>query len=520
MIDESLPTFFVKNNSKQSQISTVYHRQHGNDPEPAYSLRALDPALPTSKNRYGVALYDPYVTDVVYGEVAVVPEWTQPSLSADTIRANGGAPPPPEPILPTEFMIQLYNPDQEITVKYKAKTWNRPARWEFEMPQNTFRVPSGSSLDQMQSDPATADVTEKLRFSWRKDGKLSKDLTCLLHGKTSTIPDTRTKSREPDITVALFQGLKELTLYEPNLYRVEMEDFKGLEVVLLLATVAIKDIFFGPAKEAFHITPGGPNQIVRKPAAAAATTSASNAQPAQRNPQAATPGPSGLKTKPSPPRLSIPNSSSPAPQERRRQDELARQEEQRRAQEVSAAKQRRRDAEVDKETKRLQQIYGREEEQARMQHRTPAPSSRPHLPPRHTNPPQPYSHQYSQSSAQLSSQPRPSRHSRPHSHYPPQGAPIPTFANANNPYLHAPGRMDPRAQSSTHLMQSRPQQPWPQPRPQSTVGFYAQPTSSGALPASKPAPKVQQKKSSFFGFRRNKEETAATKLEKKRSSMF
>jgi hypothetical protein len=155
-----------------------------------------------------------------------------------------------------------------------------------------------------------------------------------------------------------------------------------------------------------------------------------------------------------------------------------------------------------------------------MQRRTPAPSSRPHLPPRHTNPSQPYSHQYSQSSAQLSSQPRPSRHSRPHSHYPPQGAPVPTFANANNPYLHAPGRMDPRAQSSTHLMQSRPQQSWPQPRPQSTVGFYAQPTSSGALPASKPAPKVQQKKSSFFGFRRNKEETAATKLEKKRSSMF
>lgn len=501
----------MKNNSKQSQISTIYHRQHGNDPEPAYSLRALDPALPTSKNRYGVALYDPYVSDVVYGEVAVVPEWTQPSLSADTIRANGGAPPPPEPILPTEFTIQLYNPDQEITVKYKAKTWNRPARWEFEMPQNTFRVPSGSSLDQMQSDPATADVTDKLRFSWRKDGKLSKDLTCLLHGKTSTIPDSRTKSREPDITVALYQGLKELTLYEPNLYRVEMEDFKGLEVVLLLATVAIKDIFFGPAKESFNITPGGPNQIVRKPAATAA---ASNTQPAQNN--QAPPGPSGpVKTRPSPPRLSIPHSSSPAPQERRRQDDLARQEEQRRAQEVTASKQRRRDAEVDKETKRLQQIYGREEEQARRQ-RTPGPASRPYLPPRHTNPPQPYSHQYSQSSVQLSSQPRPSKNSRPQSYYPPQGAPVPTFAN--NPYLHAPGRMDPRAQSSTHLMQSRP--PRQQPRPQSTVNFYAQPTSSGALPTSKPEPKVQQKKSSFFGFRRSKEETPATKLEKKRSSMF
>ncbi|CAG8892410.1 unnamed protein product [Penicillium egyptiacum] len=506
-------SFFLKNNSKQPQISTIYHSQHGNDPEPAYSLRALDPASPTSQNRYGVALYDPYVTDVVYGEVAVAPDWTQPSLSADAIRANGGSVPAPEPILPTEFTIQLYNPDQKITVKYRTKSWNKPARWEFEMPQKTFRVPSASALDQTQIDPSLADVTPKLRFSWRKDGKLSKDLTCLLHGKTSTIPDTRTKSREPDITVALFQGLKELTLYEPNLYRVEMEDFKGLEVVLLLAAVAIRDIFFGPAKEAFHITPGGPNQARKQtvgPTATAATvTPASDPRIDRKSPQTRPPGPA-MSGKPSPPRLSIPNSSSPAPQERRRQDELARQEEERRTQEVLAAEQkarRQREAEVEKETKRLQQLYGKEEEQARKQQHTPAPSSRPHLPPRHTGPPQPF-HQYSQSSFQLSSQPaaRPSYHQQ-YSH------------GANGPYLQ--GRMDPRAQSSTHLMQSRPQQPRPQPRPQSTVGFHQHPTSSGALPAaSRPTPQIEPKKSSFFGFRRHKEGNNATKLEKKRSSMF
>jgi hypothetical protein len=501
------PAFFLKNNSKQPQISTIYHRQHGNDPEPAYSLRALDPASPASQNRYGVALYDPYVTDVVYGEVAVIPEWTQPSLSADTIRANGGVAPPPEPILPNEFTIQLYNPDQTITVKYHTKTWNKPARWEFEMPQNTFRVPSGSTLDQGQIDPSIADITPKLRFSWRKDGKLSKDLTCLLHGKTSTIPDTRTKSREPDITVALFQGLKELTLYEPNLYRVEMEDFKGLEVVLLLAAVAIRDIFFGPAKEAFHIS-NNPPQIVRKPTApiaAAATPAAAKME--RKSPTAGPPG-ALMNGKPMPPRLSIPNPSSPAPQERRRQDELAKQEEERRKQELRAAEQnrRKRDAEVEKETRRLQKLYGKEEEQARKQRSTPAPSSRPYLPPRHTSPPQPYSHQYSQSSVQLSQ--GPPRHYRQQ--------PQPHVQFQNNPYQ-APGRMDPRAQSTVHL-QPRPQSRI-QPRPQSTVGFYAQPTSSGALPATKPA-QVQPKKSGFFGFRRNKEETTATKLEKKRSSMF
>ena len=50
----------------------------------------------------------------------------------------------------------------------------------------------------------------------------------------STDPTGKKKSKEPDIAVALFAGLKEITIYEPNLYRVEMEDYKGLEVVLLL----------------------------------------------------------------------------------------------------------------------------------------------------------------------------------------------------------------------------------------------------------------------------------------------
>ncbi|KAJ5089851.1 hypothetical protein N7532_008535 [Penicillium argentinense] len=518
MIDENLPTFFLKNNSQTPQQSTIYHRQHGNDPEPAYSLRYLDPATPAAQNRYGVALSDPYVPDVVYGEVAVIPEWTQPSLSADTIRANGGAPPPPEPILPTEFTIQLYNPDQKITVKHQPKTWNKPARWEFEMPQRTFRFPSASTLDRTQSDPAAADVTPKLRFSWRKDGKLSKDLSCLLHGKSSTIPDTQKKSREPDITVALFQGLRELTLYEPNLYRVEMEDFKGLEVVLLLAAVAIRDIFFGPAKEAFHITPGGPTMVNGKPQVAATAAPAAAPVPAGRKSpkvQAAGAAPNG---KPPLQKLSIPSSQSPAPQARRKQDVLA-QEEARRTQELLAAEKRaqekarqKRQAEIDGETKRLQKLYGREEQQVRTQKLQSSPSSRPNLPPRHSGPSRPYSHQYSQSYSYLPQQgpPQPPRNLRPQYS---QGAPVPTFANG--PYLNAPGR-DPRVQSSAHLTAARPQ-----PRPQSTVGFYQAPTSSGALqPGAQPGKQVQPKKSSFFGFRRNKEESSGARLDKKRSSMF
>ncbi|KAJ6127213.1 hypothetical protein N7523_002825 [Penicillium sp. IBT 18751x] len=523
MIDENLPTFFLKNNSKNPQQSTIYHRQHGNDPEPAYTLRALDPALPTTNNRYGVALYDPFISDIVYGEVAVVPEWTQPSLSADAIRANGGAPPPPEPILPNEFTIQLYNPDQEVIVRYQAKTWNRPARWEFEMPQRTFRVPSSSKLDRTQSDPSVADVTPKLRFSWRKDGKLSKDLSCLLHGKTSSMPDTRSKSKEPDITVALFQGLKELTLYEPNLYRVEMEDFKGLEVVLLLASVAIRDIFFGPAKEAFHITAAGPPAVGSRPQAAST---------GRETPKPQTAAGAALvvpNKKPSQPRLNTLNSKPPGPQARTRQDELAA-ENARRTQELLAAEKRsqqkarrQRQSEVDNETKRLQHIYGMEEQQARQQRPNPVSPPRPHLPPRHGVSSRPYAHQYSQSHSHLPSQGplQPPRQPRPHRVA--QSGPVPTLANS--PYLRGSGHMDPRAQSTTQLM-PRPQvqgSPQAQPRPQSHVGFYPTPVSSGALPAAQQSNphQVQPKKSSFFGFMRNKEESSSrNRLDKKRSSMF
>lgn len=487
------PAFFLQNNPQNPQQSTVYYRQHGNEPEPTYSLRYLDPAQPTSRNRYGAALYDPYVADIVYGEVAVIPEWTQPSLSADTIRANGGAAPLPEPILPLEFTIQLYSPDQQIIVRHHTKSWNRTAQWEFEMPQRTFRVPSASTLDRTQSDPAAADITPKLKFSWRKDGKLSKDLSCLLHGKSSTIPDTRTKSREPDITVALFQNLRELTLYEPNLYRVEMEDFKGLEVALLLAAVAIRDIFFGPAREVFHISSGGSPLPGR-----------SQASPGG-NPQ----GSAAHNGRPSPPRLTIPSSQTPNPQARRRQDELAAQEA-RRTQELLAAEERaqkkerrKREAEIEKETQRLQQLYGKEEQQVRQQKVSLDTSPRPFLPPRPSGSSRPPAHQYSQSYSHLPSQapPQPRRHSRP----------VPT--SANSPYLYAPN-VDPRTQSSTHL-QVRPQI---QPRPQSTGGF-PHPVSNGALAPGPGAAQVRPRKSSFFGLKR-KDESSGKKLEKKRSSMF
>ncbi|KAL4989975.1 hypothetical protein BDW68DRAFT_57752 [Aspergillus falconensis] len=378
MLDENLPTFYLRP-VKDSHVSTVYLLQYGNEPEPAYSLRYPEPSSPDSRNRFAVALYDPYVPDVVYGEVLIIPEWTQPTLSAEAIRQNNGVSPPPEPILPARFTIQLYNPDQQVIVHYRPKSWNSPPSWSFEMPQHSFRVPTGSTLDRIQIDPAAADTTPKLRFSWKKDGKLSKDLTCLLRGKTTAIPETKTKNKEPDITVSIFKGLRELTLYEPNLYRVEMEDFKGLEVVLMLGAITIRDVYFSNPKDAFRIS--------RQNSASVSPTS---------NSPTTTPHTNRLPTNPSglltdiPPALQPPPVSSP---QFTKQQEQARKEEERRTKRLLEEEEkvrRRRQAEVDKETRRLQKLYGEEERKARAQ----TPSLPPRQPARpqynHSRPPMPH----------------------------------------------------------------------------------------------------------------------------------
>jgi hypothetical protein len=182
------------------------------------------------------------------------PGWTQPSLSQDEIRRNGGIPPPPQPIFPTEFAIQLYNPDQQILVKQQTTKWSSTVAYEFTMPQTSFRTPSASTLDRTMIDPGANATTPHINFVWRKEGRLGKDMTCYLTGKSTDVVGKKAKkSKEPDIAVAMFSGLKEITIMEPNLYRVEMEDYKGLEVVILLGGAVIRDLFFSNPRESYHI---------------------------------------------------------------------------------------------------------------------------------------------------------------------------------------------------------------------------------------------------------------------------
>jgi hypothetical protein len=200
-------------------------------------------------------LFDSYRPDILFGEVLAKPGWSHPTLSQEEIRKNGGVPPPPQPIYPTEFAIQLYNPDTQVIVKQVTTKWSSTISWEFSIPQITFRMPSSSDLDRTQTDPGADANTPRVNFAWRKEGRLGKDMTCYMTGKSTDLTGKKAKkSKEPDIAVALFSGLKEMSIMEPNLYRVEIEDYKGLEVALLLSAAVVRDLFFGDAREQFHIS--------------------------------------------------------------------------------------------------------------------------------------------------------------------------------------------------------------------------------------------------------------------------
>ena len=310
MLDENLPAFFYKRSTEGIQHHTaIFLSHHGSDPAPVYTLQHADPSTTQSRNCYAAALFDSYNPDVLYGETLIRPGWTHPSLSQEDIRRNGGVPPPPAPILPTEFTIQLYNPDQQVTVIQKPGSLVGSASYEFSMPQTTFRAPSASTLDRTLDDPAASATTVKLNFVWRRESKLSKDLTCFMTGK-STDAVAKKKHRDPDIAIALFRSLREMTIYEPNLSRVEMEDPKGLEVVLLVAAAAIKDIYFSSnMREAFN--------IVDAPHTGRSSSDRRPSPSAQANSGFSTPGQSGpaqssTVVRKDLPRLQTPNPLRPA----------------------------------------------------------------------------------------------------------------------------------------------------------------------------------------------------------------
>ncbi|KAI9864207.1 MAG: hypothetical protein M1824_005602 [Vezdaea acicularis] len=400
MLDENLPTFFLKPSTDGvAHHSTFYLSQYGSELEPAYSLHRFDPSLPAAKNCYCVALFDPFNSDILFAEVLLNLEWTQPTASAEQIRLHGGVPPPPQPHLPSDFNIQLYNPDQQVEVKQKSGSWGSSSSWEFQLPQQTFRQPSVSAIDRARNDPTAAETTPKVTFRWKKDGKLSRDLVCTVSGKSTTIEAGNKKSsKEPDITIALFRNLKEMTVYEPNLARVELEDPKGLEVVLMLSAVSIRDVYFGNIRETFNLSSdhrkgsrGSPTSPIvglpfriptnRHDQPHANSTSPPNPQPNNNSSYGQAPRPTIPPRHEAGPPFTNPRTQWEIDAEsarlkkqqeaERRKAERAEQKEVERIKrmlEAEEKEERRRQAEINKETARLQKEYAEEQRKAQKAH--------------------------------------------------------------------------------------------------------------------------------------------------------
>jgi hypothetical protein len=380
-------------------------------------------------------------------------------------------------------VVQLYNPDQQVKVKQKPGSWGSAPSWEFELPQQSFRQPSTSSIDRTQHDPAASELTPRIAFKWKKDGKFAKDLACFLSGKTVNPDGSKRRNKEPDITVAIFKALKEVTLYEPNLQRVEIEDLKGFEVVLLLSAVVIGDVYFGQMEQAFNIStpPAGraTSTSPRPPAAVLALYGRRSSSPTDPRKKVSSPGRPVVnvpqrdgRIPPTDPRSQweidaetarLKKQANAEERERKRQEAI----EQKRIKKMLEAEEKekkRKQVEVEKETERLKKIYGSH------------PQSAPVLPirPSSNHNPYPYvSHHTPSPFVRPQSVPHPG---------PPQmrwGPPAP------GPYLQVPG------------------------------GY---PSQSGFI--SNPGPRPQQKlreKKSFFGFLRENDQP---KLHKKKSSMF
>lgn len=370
--------------------ASVLCSQYGSEAAPAYSLRHPDPASPGSKNRYAVALYDSYNPDILYGEVLLVPEWTQPSLSQEEIRRNGGVPPAPQPILPSSFIIQLYNPDQQVVVQQGISKWSATPQWVFEMPQQSFRQPSVSSIDRTQSDPTASETTPKLTFKWKKDGKLSKDYVCSLSGKNTNPDGSKRKNNEPDITLSIFKHLKEITMYEPNLSRVEMEDPKGLEVVILLSAIVIREVYNGHVRETFNVSDAprrlSNEQPPRKSSADRTHRHRNDLPPSQAPPLPSQRPPLHVETSNSRPPPTDPRSQWEIDAETARlKKQVEREERERRRAEHAETKRvkkmledeerraRQKQLEIDRETERLKREFEKEQRQAQRNPKPPLP---------------------------------------------------------------------------------------------------------------------------------------------------
>lgn len=367
MLDENLPTFRFRPSPDSPTDTLLHYTCSGSDPTPAFLIRRPTPS--SSPSRYAAALSDPSLPSIIYAETLVVPDWHSSSAPPDS-HARGSSP-PREPVTPSTVTLSLYNPDQSVTLRHSPSGWNRSESWDFELPERTFRTPSASRLDRSEAAPAEDAAVPKVAFRWKKDGRMSRDMTCYMLGRAA---DGR-RGREPDITVALFSQARDgcsVTMYEPNMRRVEIEDRKGLEIVLLLGAEVIRSLYLSSkGSDPFNLSAGRRRRESRpsKPLGTPATTaSAAATMTPAVTPAAAT------------------DQKAKADGDRERRDREEQDRIRQMLEEEEARERRRREAEVEAETERLRRLYGVPGggDQAPQPQAGPA---RPPLPPRRGNSP-------------------------------------------------------------------------------------------------------------------------------------
>ncbi|KAF2860584.1 hypothetical protein K470DRAFT_270628 [Piedraia hortae CBS 480.64] len=241
MLDENLPTFYLSG-------ETVLFAINGEEPRAVYSL-------------VGNVLRDAYFSDIIYGELGTHQnggghagtegddrgrgDGSRVGAGVGVSSGGGGgsggsgskatlsnnAVPERERSLPHPLAITLHNPPLIVPLTHTHTLLRE--HYTFSLPSQTFRHPSPSALDLTLPSPGELDTTPRVSFTWRERGW---GWGCYL--SPSTPGSGMPRGKEPPILVAFAKG-KEVTFYESNWKRVEVEDWKGLEVVLIISAFAV-----------------------------------------------------------------------------------------------------------------------------------------------------------------------------------------------------------------------------------------------------------------------------------------
>ncbi|KAI5818713.1 hypothetical protein BZA77DRAFT_342605 [Pyronema omphalodes] len=218
-LDENFPTYYF--HSLSPTETAIKFTISGSPPQQDYTLIRGDIA-----NTYSLSLHDGHFPSILYATLS-----TTVSLTSES---------PPRIILPREFVINLHSPDHSIAFNRHASILGDS--WEFTLPCHCFPQPTNSALDTVYAPP----VLDVLRFRIKKEGGIISrpQLCCVLAGE----------GNEPDTVLGMYSLNKnEMVIYESNFRRVELEDRKGLEILMVLGCRVVSEVYGNDAMRVFNI---------------------------------------------------------------------------------------------------------------------------------------------------------------------------------------------------------------------------------------------------------------------------